>query len=172
RGIAAAAFVAALAGGCDRPPDEVWLRFLGFGADAASITLVEGKLRDGTTNGADALFENASASVGTTGGGTGVFIDRARVEYRMSGFAPPAFEYPVSLYLPAPGDAASKGTLKNLPLAPVGLKRWLIDTGAFADATTVPSLALQARVSFFAVTDEGLRLETGGGISVVLANAQ
>lgn len=168
--LAAAVLAAALATGCARPPDEAWLRFLGFGVDGAVIGILEGDLRDGTGNGADALFENASDGLTKDGVGTGVLITRARVEYRLQSLSPPTYDYPVHLYIPPKtGDAAARGTIDNFPLIPVSLKRWIIDTGAF-DPGTTPAIGLSARVTFYGETDEGIPLDTSGGISLRLKN--
>jgi hypothetical protein len=178
--LAAAVLAATLAASCGAPPDEAWLRFLGFRATDATtnLTVLSGKLRDGTTDSADAAFENGSVIVGKTGGGTGVLVYRARVQYRMSGFAPPAMDYPVTLYLPAgaaatgtdAAAAAATGVLADFPIAPATLKNWLLETHAFEDATLTPSVELQAVVTFYGVTDEDVDLVTTGAIAVSLAN--
>ena len=52
RALAAAALLvlAAAVAGCGRPPDEAWLRFLGFRDDGNStLTVLEGNLNDGKT---------------------------------------------------------------------------------------------------------------------------
>jgi hypothetical protein len=165
--------------GCGRPPDEAWLKFLGFRESGTETTLatIEGDLSSGTADSADAAFTNASITLGTTSGstGTGITVKRARVEYKMNGFSPPAEEYPASLYLPASSVSsgtvtAEKATLTGLPLASVSLKRWLLDTHAFDDPISTPTVRLTAQVTFFAETDEGGDLEVSGSIAIVLTN--
>jgi hypothetical protein len=179
RAVAAAVLLATLTASCGAPPDEALLRFLGFrpAGGTTSLSLVTGKLRDGTTDGADAEFENASSTVGRTSGGTGVLLYRARVQYRMSGFAPPVLDLPLTLYLDARASttdataAATTGTVSDLPLATASLKHWLIQTHAFEDTTLNPTVELHAVVTFFAVTDEGEELETTGAIAISLDNS-
>jgi hypothetical protein len=172
---AALLILAVVGAGCDRPPDEAWLRFLGFArtGETASLALLEGKLRDGITDAADANFENRSLGVARDTAGTGVLVFRARVDYRMTGFAPPPAEYAVNLYLPAATGAdasTTTATLTAFPLATAALKHWLIETQAFEDAEERPTVDLTAIVTFFGVTDEGTELQTSGGISLSLAN--
>jgi len=180
-GAAAAAVIALalLGAGCQRPPDEAWLRFVGFASkgSTSNLSILEAKLRDATSNEADALFENRSSGVSAGADGTGILIHRARVDYRMARFTPPAAEYALNLYLPAgagsndnSSDAVETATLSAFPLATASLKRWLIETGAFEDTEQTPSVELTALVTFFAVTDEGAELQTSGGISISLLN--
>jgi len=165
--ITAALLVLAFAvNGCGRPPDEAWLRCLGFssGTGTNSLAVLEGKL-DSTTTTANANFENRSSNVGQIGG-TGVLVYRARIDYRMAGYAPPAAEYDVTLYLQPPTkEGATTGTLTALPLASASLKMWLISAGASAPVN------LTARVTFFAETDDGNKIETVGSIGIVLTSA-
>ena len=158
-----------------QPPDEAWLRFLGFnksGEDTASIAVLEGDLNDGKSSVADAVFRNTSTTVGTIAGGTGtgVFVTSARIDYRMSGYSPPSVEYPLNLYLPASSIkdgtvTSSEATVTDLPLAPVSLKHWLNANGVRSAAVD-----LTANVTFSAETDEGGKLETHGRIGIVLTN--
>lgn len=155
---------AVLAAGCGRPPDEAWLRCTGFGdGDATtSLAVIEGELQDSKTLKANANFENSSLNVNGTGG-IGILVYRARIDYRMSGYSPPAAEYDVTLYLQSPvKDVATTGTLTDFPLASASLKQWLINAGAGAPVN------LTARVTFFAETDEGGKIETVGSIGIVL----
>jgi len=149
--------------GCERPPDDAWLRCLGFsvGNATTSLAVIEGEL-DNTTLKANANFENSSRNVTSTGG-VGILVYGARVDYRMSGYSPPAAEYGVTLYLQPPAkDAATTGTLTDFPLASASLKQWLINAGAGAPVN------LTARVTFFAETDGGVKIETVGSIGIVL----
>lgn len=184
-GLASLALVV-LALGCGRPPDEAWLRFLGFSVTTTSTatttttttttttntTVVEGELRDGTTLSATANFQNASQNVGTAGG-TGIEVYRVRIDYRMSGYSPPASEYGVNLYLPALGtgkdSTASTGSL-SVALAPISLKQWLINTGAFESQESKPVVDLTAHLTFYAKTDEGAELEVEGSVAIALTN--
>lgn len=167
RALAAAAILAAA--GCERPPDEAWLRFVGFRSGDKNITVVEGKLRDKSTDYADAAFENATVQVGGGSGstGTGILVGSARVEYTLGSSAPPVFEYPLALYLAAPksGEATS-GTVSDLPVVPAALKAWIIASGL----TDGDEVRLTARVTFTAKTDDNNPLEVGGSVSVVLAD--
>ena len=174
--LAAAAFAATLAAGCERPPDEAWLQFLGFhdAATAENIAVLQGELRNGETDSADALFRNTSLTVGVDGAGSGVLVYRARVEYSMADLQPPANEYALNLYLPAPSHTSGSsgtttdvtGTITGFPLAPASLKSWIIGTGA----ATRPTVNLTARATFFARTDDGSELESPGSISIALSN--
>jgi len=166
--------IAVLAPGCGRPPDETWLRFLGFREKGTTKTLalLEGKLLDGTSSVADAAFRNDSLLAGAAGSGTGILIYRARIDYGLLGFAPPAADLPLHLYIPAPvaatATAAASGgteTLSAFPLASTSLKYWIIATDAAA-----PVVELTAFVTFFGVTDEGRELQTTGGIAIALSN--
>lgn len=162
--------LAALAAGCGRPPDEAWLRFLGFTQSAKTISVLEDSLREETTATVDADFENKSLYVGQKSG-AGILVNRARIDYRMSGFSPPSAEYPLNLYLAPPADgAATTGTLTAFPLVSTALKEWLINTGAFDDAASDPIVELTARVTFFGETDDGAALETEGSIRIELTN--
>lgn len=168
---AAAALTATLwAGGCARPPDEAWLRFLGFRGSGSSsaLTLLEGALRDEKTDTVDAAFENASAILGNSAAGTGILVKRVRVEYRIAGGAPPAQELPVTLYLPAraAADSDTSATLSGLPIVPASLKQWILASGLPSN----PEVSLTAHVTFFAETDEGNGLEVEGSLAIVLSN--
>jgi hypothetical protein len=173
-------FCTVLASGCGRPPDEAWLRFLGFRTSGATTTLasLSGDLNDGGSDSVDAAFENASITLGATSGstGTGILVTSAHVEYTMSGHSPPSADYPLSLYLP-PGSVSSgtvtysSGTVSGLPLAAASLKDWLIKTGAFDDPDKTPVVRLTAKVTFSAVTDVGGLVETTGSIALALTNS-
>lgn len=159
--------LAVLASGCGRPDDEAWLRFLGFRAsgETAPLSVLNGDLADGTDLTVDVEFQNASLFVGQKVG-LGIEVNRARIDYRMSGFSPPAAEYPLSLYLPPPADGnPTTGTLTMFPLAPVSLQQWLIDAGV-----SDPVVELTARVTFYGVTDDGASVETEGSIRIALIN--
>jgi hypothetical protein len=182
RVVAAALFVLTVtATGCGRPPDEAWLRFLGFfetGVTTTTLTVLEGELNDGKTDSADAVFSNASVTVGVSGGGTGtgILVRSARVDYRMSGYAPPSAEYPLNLYLGQSshtnGTATVSGAAEgrtSIPLATASLKQWLINTHAFSNASATPTAYLTANVTFFAETDDGNKLETEGSIGIALS---
>jgi len=170
-GLASLALVA-LALGCGRPPDEAWLRFLGFTSSDSTVTTIEGELRDNKALTSTAKFENDSKNVGTAGG-TGIDVYRIRIDYRMSGYSPPAADYGIDLYLPALGTAkdstASTGTLTTT-LVSTSLKQWLIDTGAFENTTSKPLVELTAQVTFYGKTDEGTKIETSGSIAITLTN--
>ena len=166
--------------GCARPPDEAWLRFLGFKDGDATLTVLEGELNDGKSDSADAVFSNASVTVGVSGGGTGtgILVKSARVDYRLSGYAPPSTEYPLNLYLgPSShtnGTATVSGAAEgrtSFPLVPVSLKQWIIKLHTFNNASATPTVKLTANVTFFAETDEGTELEVHGSISIVLNTA-
>ncbi|HEY5999255.1 MAG TPA: hypothetical protein VI078_08135 [bacterium] len=167
--LAAAALAVALGAGCDRPPDEAWLRFLGFDRSAAvdtvsPLTVIEGSLASGVEK-ANAGFVNTSFTVGgdNTTAGTGIFVYSAHVEYGLAGSALPSYDYPVTLYLAAPkAGETTTGKIFDFPVVPAALKEWI--------AANVPGsvISLTARVTFHAQTDEGTRLETDGGIQIVL----
>lgn len=160
----------AMAAGCGRPPDEAWLRFLGFKQGTTTISVLEDNLREENTVTVDADFENKSLYVGQKSG-AGILVNRARIDYRMAGFSPPSAEYPLNLYLAPPADgAATTGTLSAFPLVSTALKEWLINTGAFDDAASDPVVELTARVTFFGETDDGAALETEGSIRIELTN--
>ena len=165
--------IAVLSPGCGRPPDTAWLRFTGFSDATTSttmVTVVDGELRDGKSLSADGNFENHSLIVDKTDG-TGILVYRARIEYRMTGYSPPSAEYDFNLYLSPPAKStATTGTL-TLPLAPISLKQWLIDTGAFDDSSAKPVIELTAHVTFFAETDDGTQLEVEGNIGIALTTA-
>jgi hypothetical protein len=177
---AALVAVAAIAAACGRPPDESWLEFLGFRASGATTTLtsIEGDLNDGKTDKADAAFRNDSFTVGPNSGsstGTGILIKSAHVDYQLSGFSPPSYDYPQSLFLGASGVSSgvtttTEGTLTDFPLAPASLKRWLLDTHAFDASGGTSPIRLTAKAKFNAVTDDGNDLEVNGSITVVLSN--
>ena len=184
--IAAAALLVftVTATGCARPPDEAWLRFLGFwksvDKENQQIAVLEGELRDKKTDSAAAKFSNESVTVGVSGGGagTGILVQSARVDYRMSGYSPPSASYPLYLYLgpsshtngTATGTAA-EGQI-SIPLATASLKQWLINTKAFNNASATPTVDLTANVTFFAETDDGNKLETEGSIGIELSNTE
>jgi hypothetical protein len=184
--IAAAALLVltVTATGCARPPDEAWLRFLGFwksvDGENQQIAVLEGELRNKKTDSADAVFSNASVTVGVSGGGTGtgILVQSTRIDYRMSGYSPPSAAYPLNLYLgpsshtngTATGTAA-QGQI-SIPLATASLKQWLIETHAFDDASATPTVNLTANVTFFAETDDGNKLETEGSIGIELSNTE
>lgn len=166
RGLAAMAIAAALMAGCGRPPDEAWLRFLGFqrtttsgtSSTTSSVSVLSGKFNDRTTEEADAAFQNMSLTVGRDDqSGVGILIHRAHVEYSLNGA--PAYDFPVMLYLAAPSKAGepSSGTLSGFPIVPASLKQWINAPANFS-----------ARVTFYAEADDGTDLETSGGLSIEL----
>lgn len=158
--------------GCGRPSDSAWLRFLGFGDSAtATSTTLEGELRDGKALTASANFQNASQNVGQTTGGTGITVYRVHVDYRMSGYSPPAVDYDLSLYLTAPGDGATTTGALTVALASTTLKKWLIDTGGFEDTTSKPQVELTADATFYGKADDGTEIEAEGSISITLSNS-
>jgi hypothetical protein len=184
RALVAAAIlaIAVVAPGCGRPPDEAWLRFLGFRDDGNStLTVLEGDLNDGNADSANAAFSNVSVIVGgsDSGAGTGILVTRAHVDYTMSGYSPPSEEYPLNLYLgPSSHTNGTAGTTAgstegetSFPLATASLKQWLIDTGAFSDSSATPTVRLTADVTFFAETDEGTELEVHGSIAILLSTS-
>jgi hypothetical protein len=168
--------LAVVAPGCGRPPDEAWLRFLGFKSGDSTLTVREGDLNDGKTDSADAAFSNTSVIVGASdsGAGTGILVKSARVDYKLSGHSPPSEDYPLNLYLPSShsnGTATTANATEgqtSFPLATASLKRWLIDAHA---AGSSPTLRLTANVTFFAETDEGTELEVHGSISILLSSS-
>jgi hypothetical protein len=183
--------LAVVAPGCGRPPDEAWLRFLGFqstsgsgeSAVSSNISSIEGNLFDGTAMTVDAVFRNVSTIVGSNDGsiGTGILVKSARVDYKMSGYAPPSAEYPLNLYLGpsshtngttnAGGTTTSEGTLTDFPIVTASLKQWLRNTGAFNNSSATPTVKLTADVTFFAETDEGTELEVHGSITILLSTS-
>jgi hypothetical protein len=170
--------VAVVAPGCGRPPDEAWLRFLGFKSGDSTLTVLEGNLNDGKTDSADAVFRNVSVTVGASdgGAGTGILVKSARVDYKMSGYSPPSAEYPLNLYLgPSShtnGTATSSGGetegRTSLPLATASLKQWLINAHA---AGSSPTVSLTADVTFLAESDEGGDLEVHGSVTILLSTS-
>ena len=162
--------VTVFAAGCGRPPDEAWLRFLGFKQSSSTISTFTDHLREEINSTVDVELQNSSLVVGKTDG-VGIQVNRARVDYRMDGFSPPSSEFPVNLYLAPPAESKlTTGTLTTFPLVSASLKHWLIDTGAFDDATVTPVVELNAQVTFFGVGDDGGKLETQGGIGIALTN--
>jgi hypothetical protein len=170
--VLAAGLAAALAAGCGRPDDDTWLQFLGFrqsGSDKA-VSVVKGQLDgayDETTDAdsvLDAAFTNVSAGQADING-TGILINRARVEYSLPGA--PVYEYPVTLYLAPPAKAGetTSGTLSGIPIVPPSLEDWVIAHVSTSEAT------FTARVTFFAEADEGTDLDVSGGITIVLEAA-
>ncbi len=152
--------------GCGRPADEAWLRCLGFQQSAETISVLEGDLNDATSSTVDVALENSSFGAGRTTG-TGILVTRTRIDYRMSGYAPPSADYPVNLYLAPPADSApTTGTLTAFPLASQSLKQWLIDSGVRA-----PVVELTARVTFYGQTDEGAQIETEASLAIALTNS-
>ena len=85
--------LAVLAPGCGRPEDEAWLRCLGFRAsgESSSLSVLNGDLADGSDLTVDVEFQNASLFVGQKVG-LGIQVNSARIDYRMSGYAPPPAE--------------------------------------------------------------------------------
>ena len=95
-----------------RPPDEAWLRFLGFRAerrdhDAGVLKRRPARRRRPTRR--TPSSRTHSLYVGQQGG-TGILVNRARIDYRMAGFSPPAAEYPVNLYLAGRPPTAQPST--------------------------------------------------------------
>jgi hypothetical protein len=176
-GIAGLALVASLAlgYGCGRPSDEAWLQFLGFKQGGVTVGVFEDNLRGTVSDTVDVEFQNGSQGVGVNAG-TGVLLERARIDYRMDGFFPPSAEVPLNLYLDPPAASTTTpstpttGTLSAFPLAPPSLKQWLIGTGAFENAVARPAAELTAQVTFFARAADGTKLETKGGVTIVLVN--
>ena len=168
RGVRIAAALLVLAftvTGCRRPPDEAWLRCLGFKQGADTISVLEGELNDATSSTVDIELENSSLVVGGKTG-TGILVNRTRIDYQMSGFSPPSADYPVNLYLSPPAESKpTTGTLTAFPLASKSLKQWLIDAGV-----SDPVVQLTARVTFYGLTDEGNQIETEASLGIALAN--
>jgi hypothetical protein len=156
---------AGLAPGCGRPTDEAWLQFLGFHASGATSMLVQitGDLSDGLPCAADADLQNSSAILGKATG-TGIHVTGAHIDYQLPGFSAPSTDIPVNLWLAAPaGGAPTTGTVTAFPVVSAALKQWIIANGASAAAAN-----LTAHVTFSGVTDEGVALESGGGIAIAL----
>ena len=152
--------------GCGRPPDEAWLRCIALKQSAATISVLEGDLNDGTSSTVDIELENSSLVVGTKAG-TGILVSRTRIDYRMTGFSPPAADLPVNLYLSPPADGkTTTGTLTAFPLASRSLKQWLVDAGV-----SDPVVQLTARVTFYGLTDGGSQIETEASLGIALTNA-
>jgi hypothetical protein len=174
----AAAALAAVVAGCGSPEDEQLLRFLGFqgagssGTDS-SVSMIEGDLRDGIALKVDASFENQTLALDSSGGGTGgITIYRVEVDYGMTGYDPPSFSYPVSLYAPPASskDATGGGTvvLSDIPIVPVSVKQWLIDnTPSEKDGV----VEMTAKVDFLGHTDAGEDLTVGASLAVTLTDA-
>jgi hypothetical protein len=169
RRLAGAAFlaIAAIAPGCGRPPDEAWLRFVGFKQGDKAVGVFTDNLYGAAAATVDADFENQSQNLGKTDG-TGILVYRATIDYRMSGASPPSADIPLNLYLPprtAAATSASPGKISGFPLAPTSLKNWVI--GHAAGPAVVE---LTARVTFFAETDQGAGIETQGNIKIELSD--
>jgi len=151
--------------GCGRPPDEAWLRCLGFQQSSETISVLEVDLTDETSGLVDIELANSSLIIGTTTG-IGVLVNRARVDYRMTGYSPPPADYPVNLYLSPPADGnPTTGLLTDFPLASTSLRQWLIDNG-FGGSV----VELNARVTFYGLTDEGGTVETEASLGIALTN--
>jgi hypothetical protein len=155
----AAAAVAPFAG-CAAPPDAAWLRLTGFqkAGTGTGISSVEVPLDDPvTTTSVDAVLENQAVIVGTDSG-VGIDVYESRVEYGDPTF--PSFSFPMTLFI-APGHGTSStgdssGTV-SVPVAPAALK-------SLVRATRAVPLAVSARVTFKARTEEGRELVTSGGL--------
>jgi hypothetical protein len=169
RALAAAVLAVAVvvAAGCDALPDEQLLRFLGFrepgGTD--TISVVTGDLFDNATESVDAALRNATFTVGRNDDpGVGILVHKARVEYSLKGA--PSYEFPVTLYLPAPENkgATTEETINGLPIVPEVLKQWIEGSGAQIH----PSVRFTASVTFYARTDDGNDLEVEGSVAVEL----
>lgn len=171
RALAAAAVAvivaAAAVAGCDALPDEQLLRFLGFREPGGSdnISVVTGDLFEISTESVDAQLQNATFTVGRNDDpGVGILVNKARVEYSLKGA--PSYEFPVTLYLPAPESkgATTEESINGLPIVPEALKQWIKGSGVQIH----PSARFTATVTFFARTDDGNDLEVEGNIAVEL----
>lgn len=167
RGFAGVSLLAsiAIASGCGTPPDESLLRIIAFEQNNEAIGVFKDTLSEESTETVDVKFENGSSNAGLKSG-TGVFVNRTQIDYRMAGYSPPSAEFLLNFYLEAPADGKSvEGTLTDFPLAPASLKRWISDAGVKA------VVELTAHVTFYGETDDGARLETEGDIEIALAEA-
>lgn len=164
---------------CEKPTDDLLLRFTGFhtaGSPTASpLATLEVDVGDGKSFLVDATFENRSESLNVTGGGTGIRIYSVQVSYQVPGSAPPASTYATDLYVPAgtsgtgTGAATTPGTavLAGLPLVPAETKDW-IDRYVTFDVTGRAPLTVEA--CFFARTDAGQELRVDARMTITLTN--
>ncbi len=176
RAAALGALVAAAAvlGACGRPPDEAWLRIVAI-EDAAggSVATLEAYLEEEeTTDSVQLQLENRSSTIGVTDGGTGVLVERLRVESTAGGRALPAREFPVTLYLASGSGSSAADGVDGLAAAGSGslevgvvtpaLKRWIREN------LFVPEGGVEGstRITVFAVTDDGRGLRTSGGLGL------
>ena len=159
--------LAAALGACAAPPDEAWLRIVAFqDASDTALTSLETWLQEETsTESVRMRLENHTSNAGLSGGGIGILVRGLRVETFAAGLALPVQEVPVTLYLPqsgTEGSAADSGTTIEVGVFTPVLKRWVLDHLAVPDE----GLAGTARVTVFAVTDEGRELTTAGGFGL------
>jgi len=149
---------------CDALPDEAWLRIVSVeDASGAPLSVLETWLREeDSTESANLRVENATGTVGVAGGGIGIRIRRIRVETYAAGVVFPVQETPATLYLPSPGAGADSATTISVAVFPPTLKRWVLDNVSVPDA----GLDGAARVTVYALTDEGRDLETSAGFGL------
>jgi hypothetical protein len=153
----AALFLAVIAG-CDSPPDEAWLRIIGFqDVSGVNTSSIEAPLGGGTTT-VTALLENNSLNVGSDSG-VGITVTSVRIEY---GGGLPGAEYPVTLFIPAPAKDGAGENKVEVPIAPASLKAWVKANKAVPQG----GLAISASVRFSAHTEEGRDLDASGGLLV------
>jgi hypothetical protein len=168
----AAIVVLAFLWACSSPPDEAWFRITGFfDADLGSVTVVQSDIDDNTADLVDMELTNFSTTAQGVQPGTGISISRIQVSYYYPGFNLPTFSYGVSYFLPS-GDDDPTVTVEDLPIAPVALKKWLLNPANFPENISCCYFSLQARVEVFGATFEGRPLSTEGGLTISFSPGQ
>jgi hypothetical protein len=180
---------ALVAAGCGRPADEAWLRVLQFEDEDGVTSVVTSVLESTTTSTSTttttttttttentsveplatdyvtAVLVNQSTIPGSDAQAEGVTVEQVRIRYSIPGYSPSDVVIPVSLYVAASaGDAEATGTSLKLPLVSVELKNWLLER--VPDDQLERGFSGSAELTFRAVTDAGLDLETNASIRI------
>ena len=163
--------VCLLPAACSIPDDESFFRISAFREDGqtSSISVLHSDLQDGQSDLVDAVVSNLTIIVGSeSAGGSAIHIYHAGVRYEWAGYSLPTFEYPVTLTVPARSDDEDgMETLEGLPLVPLALKGWLLNSSNVPAATTASTFHVTARVTLRARSDEGTELTTSGSLGII-----
>lgn len=164
---------------CSVADDEAWLRITAFYDDEAetNISVFESELRDGMSDTIDVKVQNSSVFAGSGATeGTSIHVYRAKVEYAYSNVTIPSFDYAVTLTVgpkvstASTGDGTTtsggEGTLEDLPLVPLSLKNWILNSGRLPDGVVESSFRITAKVTLRSRTDEGTELKTSASLGI------
>lgn len=159
---------------CSRPEDENWIQITSFSIDDVAISTLSSSLAAGEEGLSDDVIDmgvtNFSTNAQGNTPGTGITIERIRVNYLFGDYTAnlPSYDYAVRFYLPSDeGNAGEEVILNGITIVPVSLKQWLLNPSNVPAQITCCRFTMQAEITVFGRTAEGSELSTGGGLTIV-----